>query len=170
LTDCQLESLRGYGSSDKKNQRATCDSCENSNIKPLKSILCESVNYPDDIWNNRFNQERTYEERACCKVGAEPRGANEYSYDEIVADHVCVEKSKTGLIVGITFAGGLVLAVAGYFILKFVRNRKMKRKKFTTALKAKGKEEAKFPLKLEDRDVIVVMPPPTAPLNENERI
>ncbi len=63
LTDCQLESLRGYGSSDKKNQRATCGSCENSNIKPLKSILCESVNYPDDIWNNRFNQERTYEER-----------------------------------------------------------------------------------------------------------
>ncbi len=81
-----------------------------------------------------------------------------------MADHVCVEKSKTGLIVGITFAGALVVAVAGYFILKFVRSRKMKRKKF------KGGEEAKFPLKLEDRDVIVVMPPPTAPLNGNERI
>ncbi len=62
LTDCQLESLRRFGASDRENSRATCNTCNTVDIKPLKSSLCEG-NYPSDIWHNKYNDGRSYEER-----------------------------------------------------------------------------------------------------------
>ncbi len=104
---------------------------------------------------------------ACCNVGAEPREANEYTYNEIKENHVCVEKSQVGLIVGVTVAGVVVTAIAGYIAMRVLRRRKEvitfnnNHNSSKLSNKHKPPEETKFPITYEDE--IVVMPPPTAP-------
>lgn len=172
LTDCQLESLRRYGSSNNENNLAVCNTCDESDVKPLKSALCENTEYPNDIWNNRYNKGRTYEERVCCHVGAEPREANEFTYGEIKSEHVCVEKSQVGLIVGLTVAGVILSAIFGFCILRYIRRRKEAAKfnsnlSFQKETPEKGGTSptvTKVPIRLDQEDDIVVMPPPTAPM------
>ena len=75
LTKCQLQSLREFGSGDETNDATLCKGITDEDgflceTKPLKSRLCgDIINdnnakvYPEDIWNNRLNQGRTYEEK-----------------------------------------------------------------------------------------------------------
>ena len=166
LTDCQLESLRQYGSGDDSNAGATCGVTTCTTIQPLKASLCNDTTYPGELWSNRLNEGRTYEERVCCSVGAEPRIATTLTYDEI-KDLTCKEGSNIIVIV-------LVVA-ASFAILKFMR-----RSKGSTAA---GTEIASVPipdpklpignygyeskitsLPIPDYEYdVVVMPPPTAP-------
>ena len=117
VTKCQLESLRKYGSDDIGDSIALCSQCS-STIKPLKAPLCP--NYANDVWNNRLNQGRTYEERTCCHVGAEPRTLNIYQdfTDREMRNLVCKEGSSLGLIVGLIVGVFVfVLAVVYFFLL-----------------------------------------------------
>ena len=91
LTDCQLESLRKYGSEDEGNDNALCGQCS-SEIQPLRAPLCP--NYASELWNNRLNQGRTFEEKTCCNVGAEPRIAGSLTDEEIKNAAVCTEDSN----------------------------------------------------------------------------
>jgi len=174
LTPCQLESLREYGSGDSANLDAMCNitvgSCDTN---PLKPTLCRDLkvsSYPSEIWNNDNNKGRSYEEKACCTVGEEPRKANTISLDE-VKGLVCVEKvekSNEGMIIGI-IVGSIVFG-----LVTFVGYRCYMRK---------GKDNPAYALPLENPkrvtksvptptpvsafaggfDDVVVLPPPSAP-------
>ena len=143
---CQLESLREYGTgSDGGNSEAKCNnSCT---TKPLESPLCNSsIAYPADIWNNELNADRTYEEKVCCSVGAEPRVAGTLTYDEIKA-LTCSESSYLGLTIGLSVAGAVIVLGA----LLWVRKRR------------NHKSPEGFPIKIPSKDLKVVLPPPSAP-------
>jgi len=120
VTDCQLESLRKYGSDDEGNDAAICKTC-NSEIQPLKSGLCPY--YPNELWSNRLNQGRTFEERTCCNVGAEPRLENTLTNEEI-KNGVCVEGFAIGRTIGM--AVGIVVAVVVVSVVSymFIRSRR----------------------------------------------
>lgn len=121
--DCQLESLRVYGSgTGRKNLEAQCnDSCT---AQSLNSPLCTDTKYPEFIWNNNLNEGRSYEEKVCCTVGEEPRIANSMTYDEIKG-LVCVESgSNVGLVIGLSVAGGIVaIGLASYIQFRIKKKR-----------------------------------------------
>ena len=106
LTFCQRQSLREYGSGDQSNPSFKCPARNNTVCQTtvLKPQLCDnpSLSYPAEVWNNDLNDGRTYEEKACCSVGEEPRIANTLSDDEI-QDLVCKNQNSlsVGIIVGI---------------------------------------------------------------------
>ncbi len=122
MTNCQLESLRKYGSNDEGDETAICSTC-NSIIQQLKSPICE--NHASDLWSNRLNQGRNFEERTCCTVGAEPRLENTLTDDEI-KNGVCAEgfvlSSSIGLIIGIIVAV-VVVSIGSYLFIRSRRNR-----------------------------------------------
>jgi hypothetical protein len=86
VTSCQLESLREYGTGSNANSDASCSQCS-STIQPLKPPLCDY--YPDQLWDNKLNKERTFQERTCCNVGADPRTIGSATWE-----NVCVETEE----------------------------------------------------------------------------
>lgn len=107
ITDCQLESLRKYGSNEEGDDNALCSKC-NSVIKPLKSPLCN--NYPDELWSNRLNRGRTFVERACCKVGSEPRIENTLT-DREIKNGICSEGISVGSVLPMIISAIVVVAI-----------------------------------------------------------
>ena len=180
LSSCQLQSLREYGSGDDSNEAALCLDILNDDgnscgfIKPLKSPLCseQGVSYPSEIWQNDLNDGRSYEEKVCCHVGADPRLPDyDARTDDELGDLICLEKSNAGMIIGI-----IVGSVVGFLILVFFGMKYMKRKSNSTPSDFGNKEGASTlspqpktnhnhanPAIESD---IVVMPPPTAPTYE----
>lgn len=124
-SSCQLESLRKFGSDDGGNEKALCNSCSGGTISPLQAPLCD--NYATELWDNKLNKGRTYEERTCCHVGSEPRIKNTLSYEE-VKEAVCVEvindndqestdkTSNTALIVSLS----IIFGILGAFLLFYL--------------------------------------------------
>jgi len=89
ITDCQLESLRKYGSNEEGDDGALCSKC-NAAINNLKLPLCPYYPDEDELWSNQRNKGRTFVDRACCNVGAEPRIENSLTNNEI-RNGVCRE-------------------------------------------------------------------------------
>lgn len=119
LTTCQLESLREYGTGGSQ-----CFSDSGCEIQTLQSPLCQSP-YPTNLWINKYNRYRTYEEKVCCTVGEDPRIAGTLSYEEI-QDLVCEIGSNTGMIIGGVVGGvlGLILLVYASLLCLRMRNKK----------------------------------------------
>ena len=120
---CQLESLRVYGSSvEEANFEAMCST--NCTPQPLSSLLCHDAAYPAEVWNNNFNSGRSFEEKVCCSVGAEPRISKTFmddEYDAQVEALTCSEPpSKVGLVVGLSVGGAVVMI----FLFIWVRRKK----------------------------------------------
>jgi hypothetical protein len=125
LDHCQLESLRKYGSDDTGNENTLCsDNC--SEIKPLKASLCD--NYPDDLWNNIFNQGRSYEERTCCKVGEVPRTINNMT-DQEIKNGMCIEVSLSfnyiivKIIEGFVISAVIILGLGLFWLFQSKRKK-----------------------------------------------
>lgn len=179
LTPCQLESLRMYGANDEGDTNSLCHKCGTSPsspnsasiIPPLKAPVCP--NYASDVWNNRLNKGRTFEEKSCCKVGAEPRVANTATYEEIKNDLMCVEKGATShLVVIFSIVGavlGTILICVAYVCWR--RKTQITQSHYPTSsmqpISYPPPEQAgvfvnQHPIAPIESDV-VVMPPPTAP-------
>lgn len=128
LTDCQLESLRRYGSDDSElgNANALCSTC-NSTIGSLKAPLCPGR--VAKLWNNDFNSGRSFEARTCCSVGAEARIAGTLT-DEDIERGKCTSKGlglgnsniNIGMIVGSLVAGVVVIGLI-FVLYKRQQNR-----------------------------------------------
>jgi hypothetical protein len=168
ITKCQLESLRVYGSGDYANTDASCSQCS-SPIQALKAPLCDY--YPDQLWDNRLNKWRTFEERTCCSVGSDPRTKNSLT-DEEIRNGVCTEERSSA---GIAFIiGGVVVSVivvlGGYLLVR--RRGKSKKPQsvphsnpnhsITAHVVQQPVQSHFFPVQTSEND-IVVLPPPTAP-------
>ncbi len=118
LTPCQLESLRKYGSSDIGNGD-TCGTC--NSIPPLKAPLCPS--HASDLWNNKLNQGRTYEERTCCNVGSEPRIMGSMTNEEI-KNGVCKEGLVLSPVIGIAIGTTVAFFAIGTVVILCIKRRK----------------------------------------------
>mmetsp|Transcript_3226 Transcript_3226/g.4882 ORF Transcript_3226/g.4882 Transcript_3226/m.4882 type:complete len:223 (+) Transcript_3226:206-874(+) len=133
LTPCQLESLRFYSQDDNGNYDALCNSCS-EDLKPLTSALCTanstSYRYPSNVFANKFNSGRSFEERACCSMEELPRVAGALTYDEI-RDLKCKEGPPIGAIVG-GVLGGLAGLILGIFALIYIRRKWCKKKPIVT--------------------------------------
>ena len=156
LNACQLESLRKYGSDDEGNHGAVCGSCSGT-ISQLQAPLCQD--YATVLWDNDLNKGRSYEERACCHVGSDPRIKGSLSYEKIKEDHVCLETQPSiALIVGLSVPAAIIgISIIGFFIRRHIKINRQKRK-----------QESRWPsIKQEIKsfeDSVVVMPHPTAPV------
>jgi len=117
LTECQRQSLRYYGGGeDSGNTDALCPSStcsDTTDLKRISTATCNGVNYPTQFLDNRINEGRTHEERACCSVG-EVREKGTLSYEEVKSS-VCIEKGAStsvaaiiGIIVGVVLATVLI--------------------------------------------------------------
>ena len=120
LTPCQLESLRKYGSNDDGYEQATCNSCTSS-IAQLKAPLC--AEHATDLWDNDLNRGRTYEERTCCSVGAEPRVKGTMTSEEIKTG-VCKEGFVLSPILGAAIGVVVAIGIIGMVIYLFMKKRK----------------------------------------------
>ena len=154
---CQLESLREYGSGEQTIE-ARCDLLNCDKTQPLQSPLCNKTSFPEylpveDVWNNQFNADRTYEEKMCCSVGAEPRVAGTLTYDEI-KNSICSEKSNVVLVVALSVTGAVIVLSGALYIM---RRRKKKSQKESSEL---------FPIKINEFEQVIPRPPPTAPHTE----
>jgi hypothetical protein len=128
LTDCQMESLRMYGTDPNGFPAATCDdtTCP-SGIPSLESVSCTTEDLSSvSLWDNVNVRNYSFEERACCNVG-ESRVAGTVTLSE-VREQVCVEegsRSHLALIVYLGSAGGfalLIAIIAGIVVSKRKRN------------------------------------------------
>ena len=164
LTFCQRQSLREYGSGDQSNPSFKCPARNNTVCQTtvLKPQLCDnpSLSYPAEVWNNDLNDGRTYEEKACCSVGEEPRIANTLSDDKI-QDLVC--KNQNSLSVGIIVG----IAVGCMFFVLGIGYLSKKRKKSDVPVARPTYEEAPDPIIAtpvhQNYDDVVVFPVSTAP-------
>jgi hypothetical protein len=125
LTDCQMESLRMYGTDPNGFPAATCDdtTCP-SGIPSLESVSCTTEDLSSvSLWDNVNVRNYSFEERACCNVG-ESRVAGTVTLSE-VREQVCVEEGSfpVGLVVGGAVGAVLLIAIiAGIVICKRKRN------------------------------------------------
>ena len=121
LSDCQLESLRMYGTDASGFSEATCDdgsACvAQGGIPSLTSSTCSAADLNSvGLWNNLNHREWSFEEKVCCNVG-ESREAGSLSLAE-VKDQMCKEGSSniSASIIGLAVGGVAVLiVVAGAF-------------------------------------------------------
>ena len=92
LTDCQMESLRMYGTDPTGFPAATCETCP-SGIPSLESVACTTEDLSSvSLWANDNVRNWSFEERACCNVG-ESRAAGTVTLSE-VREQVCEEGSS----------------------------------------------------------------------------
>jgi hypothetical protein len=132
LTDCQMESLRMYGTDPTGFPAATCDKCP-SGIPSLESVSCTTEDLSSvSLWNNVNVRNYSFEERACCNVG-ESRVAGTLTLSE-VRERVCVEEGffTVRLIVLIGTVGGIFLSSAIIIVIAFGKAA-YKRKRNTTS-------------------------------------
>lgn len=129
IEECQLQSLRKFGSGDKANDGAACSNststCPSSidSLRPNTPDLCDET-YPFNLWANEAFIGRSYEEKTCCTVGEEVV----YNYDG------CKEpKAVIGLIVGLSVSGFIVVLLLCYCGRVFIKKRKRKMAAYTTA-------------------------------------
>lgn len=149
---CQLESLREYGSGEQRIE-ARCDQLNCVETQPLQSPLCDKASFPDylpveDVWDNQLNADRTYEEKMCCSVGAEPRVAGQY--DEI-KNSICSEKSNVVLVVALSVTGTVIVLSGALYMLRLRRKKTVQ------------KESSRFPIKINEFEQVIPNPPPNAP-------
>ncbi len=120
LTPCQLESLRKFGSNDNGYEIATCGSCTSS-VPSLKAPLCPT--HATELWNNTLNKGRTYEERACCTVGSEPRTMGSMTSEEIKIG-VCQEGLALSPSIGLIIGAVIAVVIIGMVVRLFIRRRR----------------------------------------------
>jgi len=126
LTDCQLESLRMYGTDSSGFTEAICQSCS-SNIPFLESAPCSTDDLRNiELWNNANFRELSYEERVCCSVG-ESRVASVVESRIAGTSQVCKEDDASAIFyLGLGGALAAVIATcAGVVICKRRKKRKM---------------------------------------------
>eukprot|EP00979_Chaetoceros_neogracilis_P005874 scaffold1133_cov294-Chaetoceros_neogracile.AAC.19 len=133
LTDCQMESLRMYGTDPTGFPAAICyDTCP-SDIPSLESVYCTTEDLSSvSLWNNVNVRNYSFEERACCNVG-ESRVAGTVTLSE-VREQVCVEEGffTLRLIVLLGTVGGIFLSSAIIIVIAFGKAA-YKRKRNTTS-------------------------------------
>jgi hypothetical protein len=126
LTDCQMESLRMYGTDPTGFPAAICYDymCPSSGIPSLESVSCTTEDLSSvSLWDNVNVRNYSFEERACCNVG-ESRVAGTVTLSE-VQEQVCVEEGSfpVGLVVGGAVGAVLLIAIiAGIVICKRKRS------------------------------------------------
>ena len=114
LSTCQLESLRYWGGN--MFSKGLCHGDEEVNtcdLTPITSTSCNDISRLD-VWNNHFNEGRSYTERLCCSVG-ETRLAGTLSYEEIQSG-LCSKGGSLPLGVIIGAALGVLIVFASVFI------------------------------------------------------
>ena len=111
---CELESFRRRGSA---GDDALCsrDSCSQADLFQTEEVACSAVDdYPRDLWVNTENTGVLYEDRVCCSVG-------ESGPSDSCSSSSSTNNLGTGAIVGIVFAGILVVIILGiaskYFLM-----------------------------------------------------
>jgi hypothetical protein len=119
LSTCQLESLRYWGG--EMGSKGLCYGNEEENTCDLTSITsttCDDISRLD-VWNNHFNEGRSYTERLCCSVG-ETRMAGNYTHEEI-KNQVCSSGAAIPIELIVGVAVGVVILFAS---VVFFRRRK----------------------------------------------
>jgi hypothetical protein len=124
LSDCQLESLRMYGTDASGFTEAICDdgsACvSQGGIPSLTSPTCSAADLNNvGLWNNINYRKWSFEERVCCNVG-ESRVAGSLSLTE-VKDQICKEgTSNFGAIIGGAVGGvaALIVIIVAFWFCK----------------------------------------------------
>lgn len=115
---CELESIRRRGAA---GSEALCTSnCTETDFVDIEPKTCAAVDdYPSDLLANRNNAERSYEERACCKVGIDAP-SDECPVKPIVtkSDH---DDFPVGVVIGV--AAGALVVICGLAVFCVVRRR-----------------------------------------------
>jgi hypothetical protein len=168
LTDCQMESLRMYGTDPTGFPAAICYDymCPSSGIPSLESVSCTTEDLSSvSLWDNVNVRNYSFEERACCNVG-ESRVAGTVTLSE-VREQVCAEGVEgsfpAGLVVGGAVGAVLLIGIAGIVICKRKRNNAS-----TTQETASGGDvltgNAKYEAcKNDQKDLFPVAASPSAP-------